>query len=61
MSLLSIIVALIAVGILLWVVNTLIPLDPKIRQILNIVVVLVVILWLLRAFGVWSALGAVRP
>ena len=52
MSLVSIIVVLIVVGVLLWLVNTYIPMDGKIKSILNVVVVIVVILWLLRAFGI---------
>lgn len=50
----GLIVTLIIVGLLLWAVNNYIPLDPKIRQILNIVVVICVILYLLSWFGVWS-------
>ena len=50
MDLVSIIVALIVVGLLLWLVNTLIPLDEKIRQIINVVVVIAVVLWLVKAF-----------
>jgi len=41
----------IIVGVLLWVVNSLIPMDAKIKQILNVVVVIAVVLWLLREFG----------
>ncbi len=59
MPLLPIIVALIVVGILLWLVNTYIPMDPKIKQLLNIVVIIVVILWLLQAFGVWGYLSTI--
>ena len=55
MSLVSIIITLIVVGVLLWLVNSYIPMDRKIKQILNIVIVIAVILWLLRAFGVWGA------
>jgi hypothetical protein len=51
MSLISVVIALIIVGVLLYVVNSLIPMDAKIKSILNIVVVLAVILWLLNAFG----------
>jgi uncharacterized membrane protein YwzB len=49
--LISIIVALVVVGVLLWAVNSIIPMDAKIKQILNVVVVVAVIFWLLRAFG----------
>ena len=47
MSLLSLVITLIVVGVLLWLVNTHIPMDGKIRRIINIVVVIVVVLWLL--------------
>jgi hypothetical protein len=48
----SLVITLIVVGVLLWLVNTYIPLDGKIKQILNIVVVICVVIWLLSAFGV---------
>jgi hypothetical protein len=54
MSLISLIITLIVVGVLLWLINTYIPMDGKIKQILNVVVVIVVVLWLLSAFGVLS-------
>lgn len=60
MSLLSIIITLIVVGLLLWLVNTYIPMDRKIKNILNIVIVIAVILWLLKAFGVLNSLKGVR-
>lgn len=52
MELVSLVVTLIVVGIVLWLVNTYLPMDAKIKTILNWVVVIVVILWLLSAFGV---------
>ena len=52
MPLISVVVTLIIVGVLLWLVNTYIPMDGKIKQILNIVVVICVVIWLLYAFGV---------
>lgn len=60
MSLVSVVVVLIVVGVLLWLVNNYIPMDSKIKNILNIVVVIVVVLWLLQAFGVLGSLGGVR-
>lgn len=51
MSLISVIIALIVIGVLLWLVNNYIPMDGKIKQILNVVVVVAVVLWLLSAFG----------
>ena len=44
------VIVLIVVGILLWLVNQYIPMDPKIKQILNIVVVIAMVLWLLSLF-----------
>jgi len=52
MSLISLLVVLIVVGVILWLINTYIPMDAKIKKILNAVVVIVVILWLLQAFGI---------
>ena len=60
MPLVQLVITLIVVGVLLWAVNTYIPMDPKIRQILNIVVVIAVVLWLLRVFGVLDAARGIR-
>jgi len=60
MSILTIILAIVIVGVLLWLINSFIPMDDKIKKILNIVVVIVLALWLLKAFGVWAYLSGVR-
>jgi len=60
MSLINLLIILIVVGVLLWLVNTYIPMDSKIKSILNAVVVIVVILWLLQAFGVLGSLGGIH-
>jgi len=60
MSLLSILLVLIIVGVILWVVNTYIPMDHKIKNILNIVVVIIVIIWLLKVFGLFSYLTNIQ-
>lgn len=52
MSIVSLIVTLIVVGLLLWLVNNYIPMDAKIKGILNVVVVVGVVIWLLFAFGI---------
>jgi hypothetical protein len=59
MSLLSLVLALIVVGVLLWLVNAYIPMDATIKRILNIVVIVAVVLWLLKAFGLFDQLSAV--
>jgi hypothetical protein len=55
--LVHIIIVLVLIGLLLWLVNNYIPMDGKIKQILNIVVVIAVVIWLLEAFGILSGLG----
>jgi len=60
MPLINIVIALIVVGVLLWLVNNYIPMDGKIKNILNIVVVIAVVLWLLSAFGVLGPLSSYR-
>jgi len=60
MSLVSLIVTLIVVGVLLWLVNSYLPMDGKIKSILNIVVVIAVVVWLLQSFGVLGSLGGVK-
>ncbi|MBC7521410.1 MAG: hypothetical protein H7268_10010 [Sandarakinorhabdus sp.] len=53
----NLLVTLVIVGVLLWLVNSYIPMDGKIKNILNIVVVIAVVLWLLQSFGVLSGVG----
>ena len=60
MSLVTIVITLIVVGVLLWLVNTYIPMDGKIKKVLNVVVMVVVVLWLLNVFGVWNHVRDVR-
>ncbi len=60
MSLLTIVIVLVVAGVLLWLINTYIPMDRKIKNILNIVVVIGIVLWLLKAFGVFGSIGNVR-
>lgn len=59
MPILPIILTIVIVGILMWAVNAYIPMAPKIKQLLNIVVVILLILWLLRLFGVWDYMAGV--
>jgi hypothetical protein len=60
MSLINLIVTLVVVVVALWAINTYLPMDHKIKSILNVVVVVVVILWLLRGFGLLGDIGAIR-
>ncbi|MEJ8819041.1 Thivi_2564 family membrane protein [Lacibacter sp. H407] len=60
MPLLTIVVVLIVAGVLLWLINTYIPMDRKIKNILNIVVVIAIVIWLLKAFGLLGSIGSIR-
>jgi len=60
MPLINLIVVLIVVGVLLWLINTYIPMQGTIKSILNAVVVIAVILWLLQGFGLLGSLSSVR-
>lgn len=59
MPLVTLIVVLVVIGVLLWLVNTYIPMDPTMKKIVNIVVVIAVVLWLLKAFGLLAGLSSV--
>lgn len=60
MSLVSLIVVLVVIGVILWLVNTYIPMDQKIKTILNVVIVIAVVLWLLSVFGLLGAIDNIR-
>ena len=60
MSLISLIVVLCALGILMWAINTYLPMDPKFKTLLNIVVIVIVVLYLLQAFGILGPLDQIR-
>ena len=60
MSLISLIVTLIVIGVLLWLINSYIPMDGKIKKILNVVVVICVVIWLLSVFGVIGHTGDIQ-
>jgi len=57
MPLMQILIALIVVGVLLWLVNSFIPMAGSIKSILNAVVVIFVVLWLLNVFGLFHSLS----
>jgi len=60
MPLITLVVTLIVVGVLLWLVNTYIPMDPTILKIINVVVIIAVVLWLLSVFGLFASLQNVQ-
>lgn len=52
MSIITVILVLIIVGVLMWIINSYIPMARPIKTLLNVVVLLILIFWLLQAFGV---------
>jgi hypothetical protein len=60
MSLVTVVIVLIVVGVLLWLINAYIPMQSTIKSILNAVVIIVVVIWLLQAFGILGEIGNVR-
>ncbi len=60
MPLIHVVAVLIVVGVLLWLVNSYIPMAGSIKTILNAVVVIAVVLWLLTVFGLMGELSNIR-
>jgi hypothetical protein len=58
--LVTVVITLCVVGLLLWLVNRFIPMQSQIKGILNGVVVIVVVLWLLKVFGLFDSLYQFR-
>ena len=60
MPLINVALTLVVVGVILWLINTYIPMQATIKKILNVVVVIVVVLWLLYGFGVLNHSGDIQ-
>jgi hypothetical protein len=60
MPLMQLVITLVAVGVLLWLVNRFIPMQSSIKQILNGVVVIIVVIWLANLFGLFVPLSRMR-
>ena len=60
MPIIHIMLVLVVIGVILWLINNYIPMDGKIKSILNAVVVIVVVLWLLQVFGLLSGMSGIR-
>ena len=57
MSILTLLLVFLFVGIGLYLINRFVPMDAKIKIILNWTVVIFLVIWLLKAFGIFSILG----
>ena len=60
MPLISVVVTLVVVGVVLWLINTYIPMAGSIKSILNAVVIIVVAIWVLQAFGVLGKINGIN-
>jgi hypothetical protein len=60
MPLINLVIVLVVVGVVLWVINSYIPMQATIKKILNVVVIIAVVVWLLSAFGVIGNISAIR-
>ena len=60
MSLIQLVIVLVVFGVLLWAINSYIPMDDTIKKILNVVVILVVLLYVLSAFGLLGSMSSIR-
>ena len=60
MPLLNLVVTLIIIGVGLYLINRYIPMASSIKSILNALVVIVVLVWLLQALGLWGGISNFR-
>jgi len=60
MPLIQLVIVLVVVGVILWLINSYIPMQTTIKKILNVVVVIAVVVWLLSVFGVIGNISAIR-
>ena len=60
MPILTIIIVILVVGVLLWLINSFIPMQRTIKGILNAVVIIVLVIWLLKVFGLLESLGSIQ-
>jgi hypothetical protein len=59
-SLIGLIITLVVLGLILYLINQFVPMDQKIKTILNVAVVIIVILWLIQSFGLLGPLGDIK-
>jgi predicted membrane protein len=60
MPLINIVLALVVVGMALYLINRFIPMASSIKAILNVVVVVAVSVWVLQATGLWGPISNYR-
>lgn len=51
----AVLITLVIAGVILWLVNTLVPMDPKFKLVVNVVACVFLLLYILDVFGIWNA------
>jgi hypothetical protein len=60
MSLVSLILVLALAGFLLWAIQTFIPMDPRIKTLMSVVVIVILLLWVLQGLGLLTGGPSIR-
>jgi len=60
MSLITVVIVLIVAGVIMYLINNYIPMDGKIKSLLNIVVIIALIIWLLKVFGILGSISSFK-
>ena len=60
MPIIQLVIILVVIGVVLWLINTYIPMQSTIKTILNAVIIIAVVLWLLSIFGVIGDISTIR-
>lgn len=60
MSLVEVIVALVVIGLVMWAINTYIPMSAAIKNLLNVVVIVIVVVWLLQSSGLIGEIDQIK-
>jgi cytochrome c biogenesis protein CcdA len=60
MPILTIVIVIIGVGVILWLINSFIPMQRTIKRVLNAVIIIILVIWLLKIFGVLDSLQNVQ-
>jgi hypothetical protein len=60
MPLIQLVIILVVVGVILWLINSYIPMQSTIKRIVNVVVIIAVMIWLLSVFGIIGNLSTIR-
>ena len=58
--LLHVLLVLVVAGVLLWLIESFIPMDSRVLRLLQAVTIIALVIWLLRVFGIINILPSVR-